>query len=58
MLTRELEDTVIPDVIGDIILPQWIYPESFRLISLLEVCQEWRVYKGGTWKTLMVSDQR
>ena len=39
-LTRELEDMVIPDVMDDLILPQGRYPESFMLISLLEVCQE------------------
>ena len=31
---------VIPDVIDLLILPQGKYPESFMLISLLEVCQE------------------
>ena len=39
-LSRDLEDMVIPDVTGDLILPQGRYPESFVLISLLEVCQE------------------
>ena len=39
-LTRDLEDMVIPDVTGDLILPQGRYPESFVLISLVEVCQE------------------
>ena len=34
------------------------YPENFVLISQLEVCQEGRVKKGGTWRTLGVPDQR
>ena len=34
------------------------YPENFVLISQLEVCQEWGVKKGGTWRTLSVPDQR
>ena len=41
-----MEDMVIPDVMDDLILPQGRYPESFMLISLLEVCQEWGVKKG------------
>ena len=45
-LTRDLEDMVIPDVTGDLNLPQGRYPDSFVLISLLEVCQEWGVKKG------------
>ena len=40
-LTGELEDVVIPDVMGDLILLQGRYPESFVLTSLLEMCQEW-----------------
>ena len=32
---------MIPVVMNDLILPQGRYPESFVLISLLEVCQEW-----------------
>ena len=39
-MTRHLEDVVIPEAITDLILPQGRYPESFMLISLLEVCQE------------------
>ena len=38
---------VILDVMDDLILPQGRYPESFVLISLLEVCQEWGVKKTG-----------
>ena len=34
------------------------YPENFVLISQLEVCQEGRVKKGGTWMTLSVPDRR
>ena len=43
---------VILDVMDDLILPQGRYPESFVLISLLEVCQEWGVLCGGNWRTL------
>ena len=42
----------------DHILAQGRYPESFVLISLLEVCQEGGVKKGGTWRTLGVLDGR
>ena len=35
-----MEDRFILDVMDDLILPQGRYPESFVLISLLEVCQE------------------
>ena len=57
-LTRDMEDRVIPDVMNDVFLPQGRYPENFVLISQLEVCQEWGVKKGGTWRTLMVPDRR
>ena len=53
-----MEDMVIPDVMNDVFLPQGRYPENFVLISQLEVCQEGGVKKGGTWRTLRVSDQR
>ena len=33
------------------------YPENFVLTSLLEECQDWRVKKGGTWRTLRVPDR-
>ena len=39
-LTRDMEDRVIPDVMSDVYLPQGRYPENFKLISLLKVCQE------------------
>ena len=54
---QRLEDREIPDEMDDLILPYEIYPESFKLVSLLETCQEWAV-KGGTWRTLRVPDQR
>ena len=53
-----MEDRVIPDVMNDIFLPQGRYPENFVLLSQLEVCQEGGVKKGGTWRTLRISDQR
>ena len=53
-----LEDRVILDAMDVLGRPQGTYPESFVLISLLEVCQEWRVPHGGTWRTLRVPDRR
>ena len=49
---------VIPDVMDDLILPPGRYPESFLLISLLQVRQEWGFKKGDTWRTLRVPDSR
>ena len=51
-----MEDLVISNVINYVSLPQGRYPESFVLISLLELCQEWEVKKGGNWSTLTVPD--
>ena len=53
-----MEVMVILDIMNDIFLPQERYPESFVSISLLEVCQEGGVKKGGTWRTLRVADRR
>ena len=58
ILTGDMEDRVIPDVMKYVFLPQGRYPENFVLISLLEVCQEGGVKMGGTWRTLRVPDQR
>ena len=57
-LTGDLQDMVILDVLDDLILPQGRYPESFVLISLLEVCQEGGVLYEGTWRMLRVPDWR
>ena len=35
-----MDDTVTPDVMNDVLLPQERYPENLVLISQLEVCQE------------------
>ena len=35
-----MDDTVIPEVMNDVFLPQGRYPENVVLISQLEVCQE------------------
>ena len=40
ILTRDMDDRVIPDVMNDVLLPQGRYPEHFVWISQLEVCQE------------------
>ena len=54
-----MEDTVIPDVMIDVFLPQGRYPENFVLISQLEEGQEGGgVKKWGTWRTLRVPDRR
>ena len=42
----------------DFVLAKGRYPESFVLISLLEVCQEWEVLHVGTWGMLRVPDRR
>ena len=57
-LTGDMEDIVFPDITNDVFLGQGRYPENFVLISLLEVCQEGGVKKGGTWRTLRVPDWR
>ena len=51
-----MEDRVIPDVMNNVVLPQGRYPENFVLISQLEVCQEFGVKKGATWRMLRVSN--
>ena len=48
-----MEGRVIPDVMNDV-----FYPKEDTLISLREVCQEWGVKKGSTWRTLRVPDWR
>ena len=48
---------VILNVVDDIILPQGRYAEQFVLISLLGVCQEWGVKKGGTWMVVKIPDK-
>ena len=58
LLTGDLEDRVIPDVMNHVFLPQGTYPKKFVLISKLEVCQEGGVKKGGTWRMLGVPDGR
>ena len=57
-LTRDMEDSVMHDIKDDLGRPQGRYPERFVVISLLDVCQEWEVKKGGTWRTLRVPDWR
>ena len=50
-----MEYRVIFDVLDDLGGPQGSYPESFRLISLLEVCQEGGSFRGvlvGHWEFL------
>ena len=57
-LTGEMEDRDIPDVMNDVFLPQGRYPESFVILSLLEVHQDWEALYGCTSKTLMVTHWR
>ena len=57
-MTGDMEDMVVPDIMNDVFLAQGRYPENFVLISQLEVCQEWGVKKGRTWRTLRVPDRR
>ena len=56
-LTGDMDDRVIPDVKNDVLLPQGRYLENFMLISQWKVCQEGRVKKWGTWRTLRVPDK-
>ena len=51
-----MEDMVVPDVMNDVFLPKGRYPENFVLITQWKVCQEGRVKKRGTWRTLRVPD--
>ena len=53
-----MDDRIIVDIKNNVFLHQGRYPENFVLLSQLEVCQEGRVKKGGTWRTLRVPDQR
>ena len=57
-LTGHLEDRIILNIMDLVGKPKGSYPESFMLISLLEVFQEWGVLHGGTWRTLRVPDLR
>ena len=41
----DLEEMVNTDVMDDLISPQGKYRESFMLIIMIEVCQEWWVNK-------------
>ena len=51
-MTGDIEDRVILDVKDVVFSPQGRYPESFVLISQLEVRQEVGVKKEGSWRTL------
>ena len=57
-LTTDLEDLVIPEAIYDLILPQERYRESFVLISVLEMCQEFggEGQEGGNLRMSRVPD--
>ena len=57
-LTGDLEDRAILGIMDVLGRPQGSYPESFILISLLEVCQEGDVLHEGTWRMLRVPDSR
>ena len=53
-----MDDSTIPDVMNDVLLPQRRYPENFVLISQIEVSQEGGVKNGGSWRILRVPDWR
>ena len=57
ILTGDMDDRVIPDVMNDVLLPQGRYPENFMLISQRKVCQEEGVNKGDSWRTLQFPDR-
>ena len=57
ILTGDMDDSVIPDVMKDVLLSQGRYPENFVLISQWKVGQEWRVKKRGTLRKWRVPDQ-
>ena len=52
-----MEDMVVPDIMNDVFLAQGRYPENFVFICQCQ-CVRKGVKKGGTWRTLMVSDQK
>ena len=51
-----LKDRVIHNVIDDTIIPQGRYPESFVILSFLEVRKDWKFFYGYTLRTLRVPD--
>ena len=62
LLTGDLKDRVILDIMDDLFWPQKRYLENFMMISVLEVCQEWGGQEWGyledvegfwpeTWRT-------
>ena len=53
-----MEDGIILDFKDFLFSPEERYHEIFMLISLLEVCQESGVKKGGSWWSFGVPDQR
>ena len=48
ILTGYFEKRVILEVMDVLYKPQGSYPESFMLMTFLEVCQEWGVLYVGT----------
>ena len=53
-----MDDRVIPDFMNDVLVTRGTYPENCVIISQMEVCQDGRVKKGCTWRTLRNPDQR
>ena len=51
-------DSIISDVIGDLINLQESCPNNFVLISLNNCVQKGVVLQGGTWRTYSLPDQR
>ena len=54
----DTDDRVIADFMNDVLSPRGTYPENCVMISQMEVCQDERVKKGGTWRTLRTHDHR
>ena len=53
-----MDNRIVPDVMNDVLLPSGTSPENCVLISQMELCQDERVKKGGTWRMLRTPDQR
>ena len=46
LLSKDMDDKVINNLMNDVLLPKRRYPENFMIISKWEVCQEGGFKKG------------